>query len=265
MCPFMSRIVVLHPKPREIAAGVATLKKAGHDARVLWPQGMPEVGPLRRDPPDVIVVDLARSPSQGQALATAFRQLKSLRGVPLVFLEGDPAKTARVKAALPDATYATWRGVRGAVRRALAHPPAVPVVPGTMAGYSGTPLPKKLGIRAGTTVALLGAPRDFPRTLGALPEGVDLRRDARKKANVVLLFVKSRADLEKRLSAGARAMDDPGALWVVWPKKTSVRTSDLGGNEVRAIGLASGLVDYKIAAIDDTWSGLCFARRKKKR
>lgn len=263
----MARIIVLHPKPEEVAAGVVALKKAGHEVRTAWPHGMPEVGPLRRDPPEVFVIDLRRQPSQGRALATAFRQLKSLRAVPLVFIEGDPEKTARVKAILPDAFFATWQGVRGAVRRALGRPPKAPVIPGTMAGDSGTPLPKKLGIRAGSSVALLGAPEDFPRTLGSLPEGVALRRDARRKANVVLLFVRSRADLTKRLAGAARAMDDPGALWIVWPKKASGLATDtrLGGNEVRAIGLASGLVDYKIAAVDDTWSGLCFARRKKQR
>jgi CheY-like chemotaxis protein len=261
----MGRIVVLHPKPEEIAAGVAALRRAGHEVSATWPQGMPEVGPLRRDPPDAFVIDLRRQPSQGRALATAFRQLTSLRAVPLVFIEGDPEKTDRVKAALPDATFATWPGVRGAVRRALEHPPGAPVIPGTMAGYSGTPLPKKLGIKPGSLVALLGAPRGFEKTLGALPPGVVVRRDRRRPANVLLLFVTSRADLARRLAGASRAMGEPGALWIVWPKKASGISRDLGGNEVREIGLASGLVDYKIAAIDATWSGLCFARRRKKR
>jgi len=260
----MGRIIVLHPKPEEVATGVATLKEAGHEVQATWPRGMPEVGPLRRDPPDAFVIDLRRQPSQGRALATAFRQLKSLRAVPLVFIEGDPEKTARVKAALPDATFATWRGVRGAVRRALDHPPKCPVIPGSTAGYSGTPLPKKLGIKPGSLVALLGAPEGFEKILGTLPPGAVLRRDARRKANVLLVFVRSRADLARRLGGASRAMADPGALWIVWPKKASGIASDLGGNEVRAIGLNSGLVDYKIAAIDATWSGLCFARRRTK-
>ncbi len=261
----MSRIVVLHPRPEDVAAGVATLRKGGHEVLAMWPKGMPEVGPLRRDAPEVFVIDLTRQPSQGLALAAAFRQLRSLRSVPLVFIEGDPARTVRVKAALPDATYATWRGVRGAVKRALAHPPAAPVVPETMAGYSGTPLPKKLGIKVGSVVALLGAPKGFEATLGRLPEGAALRQDARKPANVLLLFVRSRAELGRRFAAAARAMGDPGALWIVWPKKASGLAADLGANEVRAFGLAAGLVDYKIAAVDATWSGLCFARRNNKR
>jgi CheY-like chemotaxis protein len=244
---------------------VATLRKAGHRVQTVWPDGMLGLAALRKDPPDAIVIDLARQPSQGLALATALRQLKATRGVPLVFVEGDPERTARVKAALPDAVYATWRGVRGAIKRASSRPPSKPVVPSTMAGYAGTPLPKKLGIKPGSVVALLGAPNSFEETLGALPEGANLRRDARRSANVVLLFVRSRADLGKRFATAARTMGDPGALWIAWPKKASGIATDLGANEVRDFGLTSGLVDYKIAAIDDTWSGLCFARRKKRR
>jgi hypothetical protein len=133
-----------------------------------------------------------------------------------------------------------------------------------MDGYSGTPLPKKLGIRPGSAVSLLGAPEGFDKVLGPLPEGATVRRSSRRRANVILLFVRSRAEMERRLLPAARGMGEPGALWVVWPKKSSGWATDLGQVEVRALGLGSGLVDYKIAAIDATWSGLCFARRKKK-
>jgi hypothetical protein len=169
-----------------------------------------------------------------------------------------------VKALLPDAAYTTWRGLAGALRTVLAaRPKARPVVPGTMAGYSGTPLPKKLGIRAGSAVALLGAPQGFAaKTLGPLPEGAVVRGDARSVFTVGLLFARSKSDLARRFPAAAKAMGDPGALWIVWPKKASGVPTDLDENVVRAYGLASGLVDYKIAAIDATWSGLCFARRK---
>lgn len=140
---------------------------------------------------------------------------------------------------------------------------ASPVVPDTMAGYSGTPLPRKLGIRPGSRVALLGAPDGFSgRTLGPLPVGVTLRSDTRVAFQVAVLFVRSRADLVRRFPAAARAMGQPGALWIAWPKKASGVATDLDGNVVRDFGLAAGLVDYKIAAIDETWSGLCFARRR---
>jgi hypothetical protein len=137
------------------------------------------------------------------------------------------------------------------------------LAPQAPAGYSGTPLPKKLGIKAGSAVALIGAPRGFAEeTLGPLPEGVAVRSGARSPFGVGLLFARSRADLVRLFPVAVRAMGEPGALWIVWPKKASGVATDLDGNAVREFGLSAGLVDYKIAAIDAVWSGLCFARRK---
>ncbi len=263
----MAEVLLIHWKPQEAAARAAALEKAGHDVRLLAPAGMPALRALASRPPDAIVIDLGRLPSQGAAVATALRQRRATRGVPLLFVEGDPEKTARVKKLLPDASYTTWRGLAQAVRESLrAEPKASPVVPGTMAGYSGTPLPKKLGIRAGSAIALLGAPEGFAtRTLGALPERTAVRDHARSAFDVGLLFARSRSELSRRFAAAAKAMGEPGALWIVWPKKASGVPTDLDENVVRAYGLARGLVDYKIAAIDATWSGLCFARRKPRR
>lgn len=262
----MARVLLVHWKPAEAGALVAALRRAGHETRVADPDGLPSLRTLASSPLDAIVIDLGRLPSLGLAVATALRQRKATRAVPLVFVEGDPGKTARVKALLPDATYTGARALGGALRRALAGPPAArPVVPGTMAGYSGTPLPKKLGIKPGSAVALLGAPEGFAHeTLGPLPEGARTRTDTRAAFHVGLLFVRSKADLARRFAAAAKAMGDPGALWIVWPKKASGVATDLDQQTVRSLGLASGLVDYKIAAIDDTWSGLCFARRKRR-
>jgi len=260
----MAEVLLIHWKPEEAAPRAAALGKAGHAVRVLAPDGMPALRALASRPPEAIVIDLGRLPSQGMAIATALRRQRATRAVPLLFVEGDPGKTARVKALLPDAAYATWRGLAGALWRSLAaRPRESPVVPGTMAGYSGTPLPKKLGIKAGSAVALLGAPDGFAtKTLGPLPEGAVVRRDVRSAFTVGLLFARSRADLERRFARAAKAMADPGALWIAWPKKASGVATDLGENVVREYGLARGFVDYKIAAIDATWSGLCFARRR---
>jgi CheY-like chemotaxis protein len=257
-------VLVIHWKPEEAAPHAAALGKAGHHVRVLAPRGMPALRGLARRAPDAIVVDLGRLPSQGMAIATVLRQQRATRAVPLLFVEGDPGKTARVQALLPDAAYTTWRGLAVALRRSLAGGPnGSPVVPGTMAGYSGTPLPKKLGIKAGSRVALLGAPDGFAtRTLGPLPDGAVVRDDARSAFTVGLLFARSRSDLERRFGGAVKAMGDPGALWIVWPKKASGVATDLDERIVREYGLARGLVDYKIAAIDATWSGLCFARRR---
>jgi len=137
---------------------------------------------------------------------------------------------------------------------------AAPIAP---AGYSGTPLPRKLGIKPGSVVALLGAPPGFvKKTLGPVPDGAVLREDLRAPFNVGLLFVESKAELTKRFPAVQKAMGQPCALWLCWPKKASGVPTDLDENKIRDFVLMAGLVDYKVAAVDATWSGLCFARRR---
>lgn len=126
----------------------------------------------------------------------------------------------------------------------------------TPAGYSGTPLPRKLGVKEGSTLALLGAPDGLLGLLEPLPAGVTLRRSTRGTADVLLLFTTSRADLERRLPAAQRAMHPDGGLWVAWPKKASGVPTDVTENVVREIALSAGLVDNKVCAIDETWSGL---------
>ena len=144
-------------------------------------------------------------------------------------------------------------------------PKPKPVTPAAPAGYSGTPLPKKLGIKPGSVVALLGAPAGFVKTtFRPLPEGASIRTDARAPFDVGVLFVSSKAELARRLPAVQSAMGEPCALWLVWPKQASGVATDLDGNRIREFGLLAGLVDYKVAAIDAVWSGLCFARRKKR-
>lgn len=132
------------------------------------------------------------------------------------------------------------------------------------AGYSGTPLPKKLGIQPGTSLALVDAPAGFARTLGALPERVALRRDARAGTDLTVWFVRNGKDLAGGIVRMA-ARTGSGALWIAWPKLGSALASDLREGVVRDAALAEGLVDYKVCAIDGTWSGLKFARRKSGR
>ena len=132
-----------------------------------------------------------------------------------------------------------------------------------MAGYSGTPLPKKLGIKAGSVVALINAPERFEETLGELPEGVLLHRQSASDSNVTLWFTRSQAELEGGIEA-MTTFADKGGLWILWPKKASGVVSDLSQTVVRRTGLNAGLVDFKVCAVDKTWSGLRFSRRKEK-
>jgi hypothetical protein len=138
------------------------------------------------------------------------------------------------------------------------------------AGYSGTPLPKKLGIAPGHVVALHGAPDGYRDTLGELPPGVRVRAGGSARADVVQLFATHRAELERSLAKLGRAIFPDGALWISWPKKSARAKNprlagDLDENAIRAIALPTGLVDVKVCAVDETWSGLKFVWRKERR
>ena len=119
----------------------------------------------------------------------------------------------------------------------------------------------KLGVRAGATVALLGAPERIERLLEPLPEEVRIVSRQGTGAGVAVLFVRSRADLGRRFAGAAKAVAVGGRLWLASPGEASGTPTDLAQDGVRAFGLAAGWVDYRIAALDPTWSGLCFARR----
>jgi len=128
------------------------------------------------------------------------------------------------------------------------------------AGYSGTPLAKKLGIGPDSTVVLVGAPEGFERELKGLPADARVVRRMCRAPELIVWFVRSRAEVETRVALVARDMG--AGLWIAWPKKASGVVTDLTDNVVRNAGLAHGLVDYKVCAINATWSGLKFARRK---
>jgi hypothetical protein len=132
-------------------------------------------------------------------------------------------------------------------------------------GYSGTPLPRKLGMKDGARVAFLDAPDDFADTLGALPDGVTVRERLRGPLDVIVCFILRRADLERRIDRLKAALDPAGRLWIAWPKRASKVETDMTEDVVRDVALPLGLVDNKVAAIDDTWSGLQLVIRKELR
>jgi hypothetical protein len=125
-----------------------------------------------------------------------------------------------------------------------------------MSGYSGTSLPRKLGIKEGHLVGLRSAPPDFEATLGELPDGVSLRGRVQGRNDVIVAFFDRRAELERRFEALKRALDPDGGLWIAWPKRASGVKTDVTEDDVRNLALAKGLVDNKVCAIDETWSGL---------
>jgi hypothetical protein len=130
------------------------------------------------------------------------------------------------------------------------------------AGYSGTPLPKKLGIKPAMKVCLFDPPDDFPKTLGELPDGAELCDGDARDATLAIWFVRAARELKSGIKRAARCAER-GSIWIAWPKKASGIVCDFSANDVRDAGLSNGVVDYKVCAIDATWSGLCFAKRKK--
>ena len=134
-----------------------------------------------------------------------------------------------------------------------------------MSGYSGTPLPRKLGIGAGMTVAVLDAPAGFETMLGELPDGARIRTPARGKPDVVVAFMTEHRRLSSRLPLLGRAVFPAGGLWIAWPKRSSGVETDITEDVVRELALPLGLVDNKVCAIDETWSGLRLVWRLERR
>ena len=134
-----------------------------------------------------------------------------------------------------------------------------------MAGYSGTPLAKKLGIKEGHRVALLGAPEGFATELEGLPDNVKVGIAARGTNDVIVSFHEWRADLDKKVPGLLKALDVNGGLWIAWPKKASKVPTDITEDTVREVALPLGLVDNKVCAITDVWSGLRVVWRRENR
>lgn len=214
---------------------------------------------IRVRPPDAIVIDLTRLPSSGREAGLVLRSYKDTRHVPLIFVDGEPAKVERIRALLPDATYTSWGRLKTALPKAIAKRPTNPVVPPST--ISDKPTALKLGFKPGMKVALLGAPSNFTASLAGVPEKVTFsaRPDG---AGLLVCFVKSRAELSMRLGSLPGILGER-SVWFAWPKKASGIKSDLDDNVVRDSGLAAGLVDYKVCSIDATWSGALFRRRSR--
>src|SRR4051812_17085414 len=134
-----------------------------------------------------------------------------------------------------------------------------------VAGYSGTPLVTKLGIKPGTAMALLGAPDGFDALLVGMPDDVAVRRRAQGELDLVMTFQNRRAVLERRLPTILRALRRDGSIWVAWPKRASKVPTDITEDTVREVVLPIGLVDVKVCAIDETWSGLKVMWRRENR
>lgn len=176
-------------------------------------------------------------------------------------MDGEPGKVDGVKNLHPDAWSTTWDQISVVLPKAIANPPADPVVHNsTFAGYEGKPLVGKLGIKPGMTFGLMNAPADFEVLKHQVPAGVQVICGCPEECDLSIWFLRSSSDLENQVSSIAQ-QSHYGPQWLAWKKKKSGQASDLTQQVVRQTGLENGLVDYKISSVDDTWSGLLFKFR----
>jgi hypothetical protein len=256
----MARVRIVHWKPAESAPLVDACRACGFDVEfdpcdllVVWRK-------IRQTIPDALVIDLTRLPGHGRDLGIAVRRSKLTRSIPLVFVDGQPEKVEAIRAQLPDAFFVSRRQVCAKVKAACRANVGDPVIPQPiMARYASRTAAQKLGITAGSSVGLFDPPRDYLAALGTLPEDVELVEDPSSACNITLWFVTDPAIY----NAGLRrmyAITDRTKLWIVWRKRSA---NGLNPNLIREAAMAVGLVDYKICSVDEHWSGMAFARRRK--
>jgi hypothetical protein len=252
-------------KPGASASRAARLRQAGFtvDASPFNPSGM--IGHLCDLAPEAVVIDLDHRPSHGMMLAVTMRASPTTRLIPIVFAGGAEEKIVRIRGELPDATFTTWEKVQAAVKRALRHRPAAPVSPPShMERYAGAGLARKLGLKPATEVALLGPPDGFPELLGELAPQTRFATEIGGHTVLALWFVRGRRELEAETAYLAARLPEACGLWILYPKQSSRYKVDFNQKDVRAAGLAVGLVDFKVGAVDADWTGLRFARRRSR-
>ena len=254
----MPRVRLFHWRPDEAKPLIAAMRTAGYT--VDYPGDKPDVTwrSLRETPPLAAVIDLTRLPSHGRHVAAEIRSIKSLRHIPIVFVDGDPEKVERIRKDLPDAVYTSRAGLVAALKRVK--PLADPVAPPRMMNRTDRTTAEKLGIKAGARVALIDPPPDYLRVLGKLPQDVSLEEDPPETLPLTLWFVRDAdAYLSGLPATRKRAM--AGRIWIVYPKGR--QASGLTQGLIREAALALGLVDYKVCSVNEVWTGLLFTRKKE--
>jgi hypothetical protein len=260
MMAAMARVRLFHWKAQESTAFIEPLRTAGHQVRYDEKIAPGLLSRIRRSPSDAFVIVLSRLPSHGREVATFLRGSPATRHLPIVFVDGAPEKVAAIRQHLPDAVYTTRERLCAAVAKAIAQPPAAPVVPVQMMDRYGTrTTAQKLGIKEGRLVALLDAPRDYATVLGPMPDGVELCEQPGKVCDVTLWFVED-AEIYRSTLPRMRRVATQTKLWVIWPK--GGQKAGINQQLIRGAAIAVGLVDYKICAVNDRWSAIAFAKKK---
>jgi CheY-like chemotaxis protein len=260
MMAAMARIRLFHWKAQESEGFIEPLRGAGHHVSYDEKIAPGLFSRIRQSPPDAFVIALSRLPSHGREVATFVRGSPATRHLPIVFVDGDPEKVEAIRQLIPDAVYTTRERLTAALAKAIAHPPAAPVVPVQMMDRYGTrTTAQKLGIKEGCRVALLDAPRDYASVLGPLPDGVELCEEPSNVCAVTLWFVED-AEIYRSTLPRMRRLAVQTKLWVIWPK--GGQKAGITQQLIRDSALAVGLVDYKICSVSDRWSAMAFAKKK---
>ena len=253
----MPRVRLFHWRADEAKPLIAALRAGGYTVDYPGDKANGSWRSLRENPPLAAVIDLNRLPSHGRYVAAEIRSSKSMRHIPIVFLDGDPDKVAAIRKDLPDAIYTARARLLPALKRV--RPLKDPVAPPRMMNRTDRTTAEKLGIKAGARVALIDPPADYVRVLGKLPKDVSLEEEAVDTPPLTLWFVREPDGYMKGL-AGMRKRAAASRIWIIYPKGR--QTSGLTQSLVREAALAVGLVDYKVCAVNEVWTGLLFTRKK---
>ena len=255
----MPRVRLFHWRAEEAEPLIATLRAAGYTVDYPGDKANGNWRTLRQSPTHAAVIDLTRLPSHGRWVAAEIRATKSLRHIPIVFVDGEPAKVDVIRKMMPDAVFTSRARLASALKKVK--PLADPVVPPRLMNRTDRTAAQKLGIAAGARVAVLDPPPDYLRVLGKLPPDVAFEEDE-TVAPLTLWFVR---DADTYL-AGIEAMRRRSAtsrIWVIYPKRQSGRPAPkITQGLIRETALSVGLVDYKVCSVNEVWTGLLFTRKR---
>jgi len=253
----MPRVRLCHWREKEAGPLIDILRKAGYAVDYPGEKANGSYRTLREKPVFAVVIDLTRLPSHGRHVAAEIRANKSIRHIPIVFVDGDPEKVDRIRQEIPDAVYTSRTRLAAALKRAK--PLADPVAPARMMNRTDRTTAEKLGIKAGSRVALIDPPADYARVLGKLPKDASLEEHPEEPLPLTLLFVREPDGYLAGLGR-IRKLALTSRIWIVYPKGKPA--SGLTQGLVREAALSVGLVDYKVCSVNEVWTGLLFTRKK---
>ncbi len=253
----MPRVRLVHWNEKEASATTNLLERSGFEVDYDPQFDSKIMRQCRENPPAVFLIDLSRLPSHGREAAIGLRQSPKTRNIPIVFCGGLAEKVQQISNILPDAVFCTSESLVKTLKEAK--PVNSPVRPADMMNrYGSRTTAQKLGIKEGSTIALVDPPRNFRAVLGELPSRAEF---VEEDGAVTICFVHSVSALREGMSR-LRHEAAKTKLWFTWRKKSAAVHDGVTEDLVRTTGIALGLVDYKVCAIDNTWSAMLFARGK---